>query len=409
MKKSKLVILLCLSSQLCLSQTQIKTMFYNLLNFSSAPPSDRLEHLNSILSSYQPDLFMVSEIESPKDAQAILDKSFSYTSAKIVQSPFLYNTSGPSYILQHLYYDDDKFTLNYTDQIKTNTRSINHYNLKLNTSPDVFLDVFIAHFKASSGEFNENERRYEAEQLIDYLKTFEANSNIILAGDFNMYSSNEKAFEILLNGTEAFNFKDPINTLGNWNNNAEFNAVHTQSTRISNSQFEDYGAGGGLDDRFDLMLISDAIHSNTQSISYVEDTYQAWGNNANCFNNNINSMDCGGKFSSGLREALYQMSDHLPVVMTLEIDHTFLSLNDVGNSNFLSFPQGNMITADLELNFSLDLLGNRVSIFNQIGQEVVHFKVLQRELSIDFSNFATGLYYIKVDDLNEIEKFYKLN
>lgn len=409
MKKHELIFVFCLLTHFCFGQAEIKTMFYNLLNFSSAPPQDRLEHLNFILNSYQPDLFMISEVESQSDTQDILDECFNYTSSIIEQSPFLFNTSGPSYIHQHVFYDKDKFTLNFTSQIKTNIRSINHYNFKLNTEKDIQLDVFVAHFKASQGEINANERRYEAEQLVQYLSTFDQNANIILAGDFNMYSSDEEGYNVLLNATEAFNFIDPINTSGNWHNNSEFASVHTQSTRTSNNEFDDYGAGGGLDDRFDMMLISDAIHSSNQSISYIEGSYQAWGNNSNCFNNNINSVDCDGEFSIELREALYQMSDHLPVVMQLRVEDEFLHTHKPEKTTYFKLSQGNVTSQELHVMFSSDLIGNRVGIFNQIGQEVVHFKVLDLQMSIDLTVLAPGLYVIKVENLSKTEKFFKLN
>ena len=42
------------------------------------------------------------------------------------------------------------------------------------------------------------------------------------------------------------------------------------------------------------------------------------GNNANCFNLNISDETCTGEYSQTLRNQLYSMSDHLPVIMKLE-------------------------------------------------------------------------------------------
>lgn len=64
-------------------------MFNNDLNFSIAPLRERLDILNSILNTNEPDLFMVSEVESEADAQRILDETFRYTTDNIVQTPFL--------------------------------------------------------------------------------------------------------------------------------------------------------------------------------------------------------------------------------------------------------------------------------------------------------------------------------
>ena len=58
---------------------------------------------------------------------------------------------------------------------------------------------------------------------------------------------------------------DPINTPGSWNNNEDFRGVHTQSTRTSSSGFGG-GAGGGLDDRFDFIMVSQNLHYYSKTL-----------------------------------------------------------------------------------------------------------------------------------------------
>lgn len=387
------------------SQAEIKTMFYNVLNFASAPPDDRLQSLNTILSSYEPDLFMVCEVESQKDASDILNYGFQYTSAKMKQSPFLFNTSGASLIHQVVYYDNEKFTLEATHQIKTNVRSINHYTFELKTNSKVKLEVFVAHFKASRGFSNENERTFEAQQFIDYISKFPPETNILLAGDFNMYSSAETAYQTLLNGTNALDLIDPIDSPGNWNSNSSYANIHTQSTRVSNSEFDDYGAGGGLDDRFDIILMSDAIDTKRNSIGYIDNSYKAWGNNGNCFNNAISNNDCAGLYSSQLREALYRTSDHLPVVAEFSIDEPFLTTKHSTDDNLLLFTQGNVIKHQLELELAPELKSRKVNIFNALGKEMYSFTILSENEQIDMSGVADGLYFLKVEGIHTPFKF----
>lgn len=404
MKKIVFLFFALLFTQLSFGQSEIKAMFYNLLDFSSAPPTNRAEILNSILSTYHPDLFMVCEVESQNDAQKILNESFLYTSEEIAQSPFLFNSSGASLIHQLVYYNSEKFTLKYTDQIETNVRSINHYSFVLNTNSKIELEVFVAHFKASIS--SENERLFEAQQFVDYIQNFPEEANILLAGDFNMYSSSEPGYQVLLNGTNAFNMIDPIDESGDWNNNVSFAGIHTQSTRISNEEFEGFGAGGGLDDRFDIMLISEVMSSKANTISYVEDSYKAWGNNSNCYNNNINNSDCDGEFGLELRELLYQMSDHLPVVMNLAISDEFLSKPSYNIANSVTFISGNIVSQNLNLKFSPELLFSRSKIYNILGQEVFNFTVSNTNESIDTSTLSSGLYYLKIEQLPTTQKFY---
>ncbi|MFN2261364.1 MAG: hypothetical protein ABR595_04810, partial [Psychroflexus sp.] len=232
MRKKLLVLaFLCFGVQFSFGQETIKTMFYNLLNFSSAPPIDRAEILNDILANYEPDIFMICELELPQDGGQILTSSFNYTSANIQSVPFQFNTSGISSLHQLVYYDADKMTLVNSEIIPTNVRDINHYQFQLNTNSETILDVFVAHFKAAQGFSNEQQRLFEANQFVNYVENLPPDSNIIFGGDFNLYSAFEPAFQVISQGTQNIDFLDPIDEIGAWNNNSEFAQVHTQSTR----------------------------------------------------------------------------------------------------------------------------------------------------------------------------------
>ena len=58
------------------AQGTIKTMFYNLLEFPSAQPSNREQILMEILDNYEPDIFMVCELESEYGADLILNSIY---------------------------------------------------------------------------------------------------------------------------------------------------------------------------------------------------------------------------------------------------------------------------------------------------------------------------------------------
>ena len=77
------------------------------------------------------------------------------------------------------------------------------------------------------------------------------NSNYLVCGDFNIYGSTELAYQKLLDQSTPGYFVDIYNLTGIWNNSA-YAPYHTQSTRLR--QFGG-GATGGMDDRFDLILI----------------------------------------------------------------------------------------------------------------------------------------------------------
>lgn len=391
------------------AQQTINTMFYNLLNFSEAPPTNRGNLLNNILATYQPDLFMVAELQSPFDRDIILNNAFNYTAQSMVAVPFVFNTSSNfSGINQLVFYDEDKLTLTSSHQIQTNIRDINHYTFTLNTTQNETLEVFVAHFKAAQGEENVQERLNEANAFISYASAnLTADSNVLFAGDFNFYNAQEPGFQTILFGTPSISFIDPINRLGDWNSNVNFQDVHTQSTRTSNNDFEDFGAGGGLDDRFDFIFLSENMNSQANSIRYVDASYKTYGNNSNCYNNNINSSNCTGEYSQSLRDLLYNVSDHLPVVLQLETDSNFLPSQNFQLNNSLSFFEGNVIRDQLQLKIDQSIIHQNMRIYNQGGQLVKRHTIQSEIESLNCKNLSTGLYYIKIEGLDGFLKFFK--
>jgi hypothetical protein len=75
--------------------------------------------------------------------------------------------------------------------------------------------------------------------------------NFLVAGDFNVQSSQEDAFQELNGATPNTGlFRDPINTPGTWNNSA-FRFVHTQDPKLA------------MDDRLDMLLLSSSLLDGT--------------------------------------------------------------------------------------------------------------------------------------------------
>lgn len=386
-----------------LAQETFKLMFYNLLNFPLQDvPANRIDHLEIILSDYQPDLFMVCELNNEVAANDIyymmktINENYS-------QAAFVLNTSddlfGDQNDLQNfLYYDNTKFTLESQTEITTIYRDFNHYRLKLNTiqqtSNPIYIDAIVCHLKASSGIDNETLRFQMILDLQAYLNTLPSNSNVILAGDFNFYTSSEFGFQELIHPTNNIVFTDPANRIGSWHNNSSFVDVFTQSTRTQN---ELDGATGGFDDRFDFILTSQNLITNTD-LHYVADSYKVFGNNANtnCFNRAINSNECGGSnYSASIREALYNFSDHLPVTIQLATDQT-LSINEFVNLQAVELIDGNIIDHTLQLKLNTNFISNQtLNVYDSIGKLIKTINTKNSiYIDVDTSMLANGLYYI---------------
>jgi len=300
-----------------MAQDTIRVMYYNLLNFPSTSP-ERIVYLRKIMAYAKPDVLVVNELLDADGSDLILNEALNvggvthFEAATYVDGPDTDNM---------LYYNADLLGLRSQLQIPTGLRDISKYDLYYKSpglvedSDTVILHIFSLHLKAGSGYFNQ--RKEEAIIFKYHLNTMSNRENIIAGGDFNFYSGNESG-HLAMRETGSIELYDPINSIGDWNNNASYAYLHTQSTR--ESPLGD-GAGGGMDDRFDLIFISNDLLENTNGLSYLEDSYQALGQDGARFNQSIN-IPFNPTIPDSIAVALYLMSDHLPVMMDFITDYT---------------------------------------------------------------------------------------
>ena len=382
-------------------------MFYNVLNYPLQEPTSRIQDLGVILNDYRPDLFMICELNNEQGANDISNVlamiNPNYTGAQFVLNTSDDNIGNQNDLQNMLYYDSSKFILQSQHEVTTIYRDFNHYILKLNTinqvSNPILLNVFITHLKSSSGTDNQALRLQMVNNFITYLDNNVAdNSYIVLGGDLNLYTSSEPAFQELIDPTNNITFTDPANRVGSWHNNSSYLDVFTQSTRTQTGLG---GATGGFDDRFDFILTSENMHSNSD-IFYVDNSYQVYGNNNNplCWNSEINTSDCNGAlYNSTIRESLYYMSDHLPVTLELQTNDQLLNQLDNTLNAPIEFINGNSIENELKL--KINYTKNTISelfIFNSLGQKITSVILGDSSyLTIDTSHLSSGLYYVKTN------------
>ena len=414
MKNKTLVCLvLCLFTILNVSaQETFKVMFYNLLNYpNETAVANREDDLEFILSDYQPDLFLVCELNNITGANTILNITKTTINPNFEMATYVSNTSDDSfgdqnYLQNLLYYDSTKFILEEEIIVPTELRDFNIYKLKLNTvdqdTDPIEVYIVVCHLKASSGTFNAQLRYEMIVELDDYLSTLPENTNVLLGGDLNIYTASESSFQELLDSSNHVTFVDPANRIGSWNNNPSFVDVFTQSTRTQTGLG---GSRGGFDDRFDFILTSkDMI--NTANITYVPNSYQVYGNNglSTCYNRAINSSDCaisGSQFSFEIRDALHNFSDHLPVTLSLETNATLLGINDFKISNNF-YLEKTIINYELVIYIkSNQLLKEVIFIYNSIGQKVKKLPTNSAEIQkFDVSDLPNGLYFLGIPNQN---------
>ncbi|NRD22724.1 T9SS type A sorting domain-containing protein [Winogradskyella litoriviva] len=404
-----IIILLSLSN--VSAQETFKVMFYNLLNYplEDAVPN-RINDLAYILYDYQPDLFLVCELNNISGAVDVLTTAQAAISPDFDMATYVSNTSDDTYGDQNdlqnlLLFDSTKFTLEEEIIVPTSIRDFNIYRLKLNTinqdTNPIELYVIVCHLKASSGTTNAQKRYEMVQDLEAYLNTLPVNTNVLLGGDLNLYTSSETAFQTLINTSNHITFVDPANRVGSWHNNSNYIDVFSQSTRTQTGMG---GTTGGFDDRFDFILTSENM-LDTADVTYVPDTYRVYGNNGlvSCWNKAINSSDCettGSQFSYTLRNHLHNFSDHLPITLSLETTESFLDVNEFETTASLRLDR-TLINDILTVNFPLHMDKQTLIIYNSLGQKVKTFKTnLDAKQYFNVSNLQTGLYYLKLNTGN---------
>ncbi len=173
--------------------------------------------------------------------------------------------------------------------------------------------VYNSHYKAGSSSSDQARRDFEANSIRNDIDALGNGIHAIYAGDFNMQSSTQAAYQTLLSAGNGQAF-DPINTPGNWSNSFTYRAVHTQSPHDGSDGL----VGGGVDDRYDFQLVTGEFLDN-EGLSYIPGSYHAFGNNGTTYNQATNSGSNTYPVASSILDDLAHVSDHLPVVADYQL------------------------------------------------------------------------------------------
>ena len=318
------------------AQDTITVMQYNLLEYGNYQSgfadcyetNNNTQHkdecIRTILNHVKPDIFTVCEFGA---TQALLTDflrhNLNINGADYWQSDNIINHAS-SNIINHIFFDSRKFGLKKHVALRTNPRDTDVYELYLKTpnlaaGDTVKLVCIVAHPKAGMGY--ESSRRALMQVAMDHVNQYYPTDNVLIMGDFNMYGASESGYRLL---TQTYSnpdicFMDPVASLGGvgeWNNNNQFTAFHTQSTRsYSNECF----SSGGLDDRFDFILMADEIAFSYNHLRYAQGSYHAVGNDGRHFNQSVD-QGTNTAVPAEVAEALFDGSDHLPVTMKIAVD-----------------------------------------------------------------------------------------
>ncbi len=413
MKKFFIPILFVLFIGTSQAQDTLTVLQYNLLqygndfggcNSTNNKVSTKDGYIKTIVNYIKPDIFTVNEMVASEAMMEHLLGVLNTSWTNRYKRPGFVKENA-EYLANVLYYNSKKLTFQKQYIAQSYVRDINVFKLYYN-SPNLvngdtaFVFCIVAHLKAGSGTDNSNKRKVMATNTMNFIKGFNENANYLLMGDFNLYSEIEPAWlQFTMNSNSNISFNDPVNQSGDWHNNYAFRDYHTQSTH---SQDNGCASWGGMDDRFDFVLISNYIKNGSKHIKYINGSYWAVGQDGNHFNKGLLDAPSNVSVPSNVLNALGKNSDHLPVTLKLSVAQP-VGIDEYQYSLFTDVSFVNPVSENLRLNLSASSTGSAsLSIYDITGKVMIQKKLSltkgKSTYNISLSNLNPGLYIIRLTD-----------
>lgn len=318
-----------IASLVCLNaaaSAQLRIVNYNVASLGGVPSA--LEAVFSSLAADDktgfaaaPHAYMFQEVRLGENTSLAATLAAAHPGIAYTQAIFTLATgedgSGGG---QALFFRTDTFTEDTLSHIDLDTgagRRTDRWRLKLvgYDNPPVYVYVYSSHLKAGTASSDESTRMTGAQTIRNNSDLLAAGTNIIYAGDYNVYDNAEGAYLEMLsvgNGQAI----DPLGS-GSWAGAG--NALkHTQSPQVGGPL-----VGGGMDDRFDLQLVTAALNDG-EGLALIPGTYRAFGNDGlhydqaiNAGNNLYYPTDLAR--SNALADVLFDASDHVPVINEYQV------------------------------------------------------------------------------------------
>ncbi len=409
-----LVFAISLLAKIAFSGDTIRVMHYNLLYYDKntsfcTSTNNNVDlkdgYLRTITGHYQPDIFTVNEMNgSVTSVSRLLNNVFNVGDVSHYKRA---NYTG-SYLVNILYYNSQKLEMHSQNYILTSPRLTDVYRLyyksdNLELGDTTFITCIVTHLKAGNTPTDQADRSQAAGQIMNYINNRGMQGNILFMGDFNVYTSSEPAFQTFMTPTSSgVRFYDPVNALGDWQNDPAFAQYHTQSTHNSSTSSGCHSTGG-MDDRFDFILATESVLEGTRGLKYIDDSYWAFGQDGNRLNQTLTNPP-NNSLPSNVINALFNMSDHLPVVMELHIDsdlYTSTSTQPL-NNNRLKVTNPFQSTIDIWSSNTKEEAVN-IQVINLLGAIVLEKRVNLypgEKTSVEANSLSPGIYLFRAEGSN---------
>ncbi len=299
----------------------IRIATWNVLQYPQASLAARQPYFRTVIAALDPDLLVCQELDSGAGKDSFLVNVLGVVEPGQWSGQWIDVNSGEG---MAVFWKPAKVTaFNFTGVTTSGPRLVALFGLRIVGYPtSVFFRIYSMHFKAgnpTTSPSDSSRRRLECTDLRNTLNLLPANTQFLLLGDSNFYGDWEGGYQRLTE-SQADNdgrLYDPLTMPGTWNSNSLYKNYDTQCPCFS-ACIDPNFSGGGLDDRFDLILPSYAM-TDGAGFDMVPGSTVAFGNDGAHFNNDINAD--GFNFAVGytVATALRNASDHIPVTIDVQV------------------------------------------------------------------------------------------
>ena len=425
-------LLLCLALILfynSVSFAQIDTLrilSYNVLYIGDTPPCQDphsvLEgYLESVIAYSNPDIVGLVKMEAGgsyvTQPTGFADSLFQYSFNDAFPGRFAgclsTNFSGADNITR-LFYNQQKLgyvgiLCTYSNITDFDTYKLYYKSDSLATTHDtIFVYVTLNHTNSGSSSSDATTRGQQITGEMAQIETyFTSLPNMINMGDFNVHTSTETCYQTLVAPSNLnYRYYDPpfypdakYSYPADWDANpSDYSSDLTVSTRTGSSPNTCSNDNGGGKSWYDHIFLSASIINNSDHLSYIPNSFKVIGNDGNRIGNPENGSPANTSAPANVINAIYQISEHYPITLSLLVNPSASSIANVQSTNE-KVTVVNPVDAQLMMQFTNDLVGKTINIVcvDVLGRRVMNNSFIATSGMMQFPcALIPGIYYLQV-------------
>jgi endonuclease/exonuclease/phosphatase family metal-dependent hydrolase len=295
----------------------LKIAAWNVLKYPGTDLATRQPNMRAVIAALDPDVIALQELKSAAGRDSFLDGVLN-----VVQPGQWSATAYFATCESAIFFKPAKITLTFSGVPIPTSGPVDVLGARIRAagylSKLAEIRLYSVHFQA--GTEDSATRRLECTDLRNNLNAAvpAVTPNYLVCGDTNFYGTWEGGYLRLTEdqADDDGRCRDPLSMPGTWHQYG-YRWFHTQSSCLGGCPSPDWSTGG-LNDRPDLFLTSPTLQDR-QGLDLVPGTCVAFGNDGQHYDESVNGLGFNDAVGMTVANALLASSDHLPVIVTLQV------------------------------------------------------------------------------------------